>query len=127
MKRHDALIGLSQDHHHALVLARRCASEELTWDEMVRAFEEELEPHFQIEERMLLPALGDDPLVDRTLADHAAIRAHVRSRRSLVELGDLLREHVRFEERELFERAQQVMGEAELAKLAKAWPKAEDR
>lgn len=127
MKRHAALVGLSQDHHHGLVLARRCISEETTWEQVRATFTEELDPHFDIEERLLLPALGSDPLVDRTLSDHEELRQRLQDRGSLPEFGQLLQEHIRFEERELFERAQNVMSGFQLDNLLAAWPKTTDR
>jgi iron-sulfur cluster repair protein YtfE (RIC family) len=104
VKRDPRLHGLSSDHHHALVLARRVAAGSVTADELRARFAEELEPHFVIEERVLLPALrevGAEELADRTLADHAAIRAAVASG-ALAEVADRVTAHVRFEERELF-------------------------
>ena len=127
MKRHAALVGLSQDHHHGLILARRCISEQTTWEHVRATFAEELEPHFAIEEKLLLPAMGDDPLVERTLADHAQLRQRLRDEGELPEFGRLLQEHIRFEERELFERAQDVMSESQLDSLLAAWPKMADR
>lgn len=127
MKRHAALIGLSQDHHHGLVLARRCTSGEASWPEVAQLFAAELEPHFQIEERMLLPALGSDPLVERTLAEHGELRRMVDEQDSLQAFGALLQAHIRFEERELFERAQAVMTESQLTEILNAWPKTADR
>ena len=104
MKRDARLIGLSSEHHHALVLARRATRNELTLDEAQRRFDEELAPHFPTEEQILLPALrsaGAVELADRTRAEHVEIRAAL-GRADLAELGRLLTEHVRFEERELF-------------------------
>lgn len=104
MKRDARLMGLSSEHHHALVLARRATRNQLTLAEAQRRFDEELAPHFAVEEELLLPALrnaGAVELADRTRAEHAEIRAAL-ARADLAELGRLLTEHVRFEERELF-------------------------
>ncbi len=73
-------------------------------------FERELEPHFRVEESVLLPALrlfGGDALALRVEREHAAVRAFVEAsaggdRRAAAMFAALLREHVRFEERELF-------------------------
>lgn len=61
---------------------------------------------------------------------HAALiglSQRVGSRGSLVEFGKLLNEHIRFEERLLFERAQEVLSEDELAEILAACPKMADR
>lgn len=61
MKRHPALVPLSRDHHHALVIAQRLRRATVeTATEVARAFlshwdaEEKL--HFRLEEELLLPA-----------------------------------------------------------------------
>jgi hemerythrin-like domain-containing protein len=128
MKRHPSLIALSREHHAALSLANRVKKAALAGDaahieavrgEVVARFEAELAPHFAEEELNLLPrlaALGEAALVARTLDEHRALRALVRRLAApaaiaetgdcLAEFGNLLAAHVRFEERELFERAQ---------------------
>ncbi len=128
MKRHPALVALSREHHTALSLANRVRKAAATGDaelleaaraEVVARFETELEPHFAAEELSLLPELasaGEIVLVERTLDEHRELRALVHALASreaapepaqcLGDFGALLAAHVRFEERELFERAQ---------------------
>lgn len=130
MKRHPQLLLLSREHHGALKLARhaRLAVDSGRDDEIgrlaqrvVELFARELEPHFQVEERDLLPLLaaaGEHALVDRTLAEHADLRAlvdHLRSpdATTLARFAELLLAHVRFEERELFESAQRYLPDAD--------------
>lgn len=135
MKRIPELRGLSEDHHHALVLARRARraaagqarlSPEDAWAEVERRFQVELEPHFRIEERFLAPALealGEVQLVRRLDDEHRALRAAVdgaRTAAGLERFGELLEEHIRWEERELFETAQQRLGAEALAAVAQA-------
>lgn len=125
MKRHPQLQDLSREHHSALKLARAARrAAESGADEMVRLarhvadlFARELDPHFRVEEQGILVELADaghDPLVQRTLREHAELR-RLASRiarpdaQTLLRFGDLLATHVRFEERELFEAAQRVM------------------
>jgi hypothetical protein len=122
MKRDPRLHSLSTDHHHALVLARRCARGELDAAAARAAYERELAPHFAIEERLLLPALeaaGERAAADRTRAEHATLRAHLDAGR-LADFASLLEAHVRFEERELFELAQARLGEDALRAIAAA-------
>ena len=127
MKRYPALLALSREHHTALSLSLRIArmadaegGAEAAAALLIRVpavFDAELEPHFEEEERSLLPALvaaGELDLVTRTLAEHGALRnlmSHFRSGDvvSLKLFGQQLAAHVRFEERELFARAQDVL------------------
>ncbi|HEU0188860.1 MAG TPA: hemerythrin domain-containing protein [Gallionella sp.] len=119
MKRSTALQPLSREHHTALTLSKACcrAAQSGAADQVsaacqraIQAFTNELEPHFLIEERSLLPLLKDadaQPLVQRTLADHQQLRALLKGLQqneadALDSFGNCLSAHVRFEERELF-------------------------
>lgn len=132
MKRCKELRSLSSDHHSALVLAKHILEAgdggllATAWKGVQQRFALELEPHFKLEEEALLPALlraGENALVARTLDEHAEMRrlihseadADVRSR-----LSELLRSHVRFEERELFEIAQRCLSAPELERIGLA-------
>lgn len=120
MKRSPQLVPLSREHHTALSLARRVekamgggTAQELqeAAARVAAGFVTELAPHFAEEERWLLPTLsaaGEQLLVDRTLADHRRLGALAQEIEKapdgvrLQEFAQLLRDHVRFEERELF-------------------------
>ena len=121
MKRSPALRQLSREHHTALSLALRIAkatepaAQERLLATIPALFRGELEPHFQEEERSLLPQLaqaGETTLVARTLDEHAQMRALAAAiaagdATALAPFGELLQAHVRFEERELFVVAEQ--------------------
>ena len=130
MRRHPVLRDLSSEHHAGLVMARRAslaagdvpAVRAAAWAELAERFRAELDPHFRREEALLLPALraaGERGLVERTLAEHAAMRRLIVSDRAegLAEFAELLRAHIRFEEQVLFECAQRRLDPAELAAL----------
>lgn len=119
MKRSEFLQPLSREHHTALILARFCERAAQSGDtervrqacqRAVEAFSRELDRHFQIEERALLPLLqGAEtaPLVQRTLADHRRLHALLDGLQrndidALDSFGKCLLAHVRFEERALF-------------------------
>ncbi|MCB9540243.1 MAG: hemerythrin domain-containing protein [Myxococcales bacterium] len=131
MKRDPRLHGLSDDHHQALVLARRVrravdAGED---DAALRAavdhaWATHLAPHFDVEERLLLPALeeaGEVDLAARTRAEHATLRGHLDAGR-LGPFADLLRDHVRFEERTLFPACEARLPPAVLDAVGRAAP-----
>ncbi len=87
--------------------------------------------HFEIEERLILPALAADdpewaPGVRRVLDDHAAIRgAKPATVDAAHALGQRLNDHVRFEERVLFEILERRLPAAELDRLGQAIAAAE--
>jgi hemerythrin-like domain-containing protein len=141
VKRHRSLASLSRDHHHALVLAQSLKRDaparlQASWptdpcariEQLRRRFADELEPHFAIEERELLPrcAAAGEPLASQALRiqeDHEAMR------RLIVELepgalaeqldafGRLLEDHVRYEERSWFPTLERELGDEDLAAL----------
>ena len=128
MKRCPALRDLSNEHHHGLVLVKRAkkaagtADAEQAWRGIQARFAADLEPHFQAEEVGLLPALeqaGEAELVRRTQADHAELRRLISedSAQAMTGFAELLEQHIRFEERGLFEVAQQKLSAAELDAL----------
>ena len=138
MKRDIRLHGLSSDHHHALVLARRireaAARGELGLALAAHArerYDAELAPHFAVEEEELLPALaaaGRQDLAERTRGEHEALRAHLRAAEAgeLARLGQfaaLLEAHVRFEEGELFPACEALAGDEVLGRVARRAPK----
>jgi hemerythrin-like domain-containing protein len=120
-RRHDALIPLSHDHHHALHelrLLRDAASGDdatrrETADSFVRFFIEHSVTHFREEEEELLPLVIEDErlprsVLARVLLEHVEIHALVKrldadaDAQTMRELAALLRAHIRFEEDELF-------------------------
>jgi hemerythrin-like domain-containing protein len=130
MRRSEALRRLSSDHHSGLVIARRAreqareapAVREAAWADLRQRFADELEPHFKLEERGLLPAMqaaGEGLLVERTLVEHLRMRAMIDAGgpESLAVFAEALTDHIRFEEKELFEVAQRVLGADTLARL----------
>ena len=136
MKRIPELRDLSDDHHVALVVAQHCkrasrpdseVTPEQIWEQVLETFSSHLEPHFQIEEAHLLPALcaiGETSLADKIREDHAALRGlRDTSPPSLVlvqRFGELLESHVRFEERQVFESTQDRLPERALVAIAQA-------
>ena len=133
MKRHPALVPLSQDHHQALVSAlklRRATAE--TAADAARAFREHWETgerlHFRIEEEVLLPAFAayadpDHPVVVQVLLEHVAIRRDADRLTSeapvelLHDLGARLSAHVELEERRLFPLIEETLPEDALVAL----------
>ena len=133
MKRSKALTSLSRDHHQALFVAK-VIKDSGSADEAMVAFSEYWNrhgrAHFRIEEEVLLPGSGlPGPSVDdevaRMLNDHLEIRRQAvraaggdMTHDQVRELGELLKQHVRFEEREFFPRIEAELDPAGLEILA---------
>ena len=138
MQRDPRLQGLSTDHHRALVLARDIlarpadGSQDVELAARVAAeFARDLEPHFAVEEELLLPAvrgLGEHGLAEDVLADHAFLRSHASAianglTAGLEAFAGRLIQHVRFEENELFPLCEQRLPSLTLDKVAQRRPK----
>lgn len=133
MKRASELRSLSNDHHRALVIAKRAKNANSEsgkttadiWQEIENYYSTELENHFRIEETYIashLEALGETELVERLYKEHQEIRSYfgpesTRSATDLTDFGKLLEQHVRFEERELFGVAQELLSSDALASI----------
>ncbi|MFZ0955567.1 MAG: hemerythrin domain-containing protein [Candidatus Sulfotelmatobacter sp.] len=134
MLRDKSLIPLSRQHQHALALCVRVeraspiAEADLpAWRaEIALQFEQEIRIHFAAEELMVFPAARGFAelisLVEELVAEHARLREWFSRAESLssAELGLFVRalsEHIRKEERQLFERMQGLMSREGLAAL----------
>jgi hypothetical protein len=134
VKRDVRLRALSRDHHHALVLARfieavcaRDGADDGTVALVRERFATEIGPHFEVEETLLssLEGRGVDDLVARTRDEHATMlrlleAAGPANPAPLRELAQLLAEHVRFEERELYPECEERLEDDVLDRIARA-------
>jgi hemerythrin-like domain-containing protein len=135
MQRSPQLAVLSREHHVALEIALRLqrATDDNSRSVIAATFafwETEGREHFTLEEELLLPALAahagaDDPDIRRVLTEHADLCQRMSNLSSdpapetieLHELGQRLRNHVRYEERDLFGRVETTLSADELAAL----------
>lgn len=132
MLRHPSLVPLSHQHHNGLalcVLTDRALAASAS-PESVSAlarricerYDIELVNHFELEENVLFP-LCPGALTAELTAEHRQLEALVAQLRqqptpaSLSAFTQLLRRHIRREERELFEQAQQSLSAATLASI----------
>jgi hypothetical protein len=129
MLRAAALVPLSREHHESLVLARRAcdpsrpgADPAALREHLLQRWPRVFEPHFQAEEQVLLPALaaaGAAELAAAGRAQHENVRALLAQLQAgdlsaLPAWGEAMRDHVRWEERELFPRAEALLDLAPL-------------
>jgi hemerythrin-like domain-containing protein len=136
MKRHAALQDLSRDHQLMLMQARhirwleeahpRAATFADVLAGLLAFWESDGEAHLREEEAVLLPALSMLPQQAQRMNDeHAALRHAITQLRAqpnaptLFAFGRLLHDHVRWEERDLFEAAQAQLSEAHLAGIGR--------
>ena len=136
MLRNKSLIPLSHQHQHALALCVRIlraspiSDEDLAaWRaEIAQIFQSEIVIHFAAEESVVFPAARNfaelNSLLDDLLADHAWLRkqfaqAERLSSSEVAGLAERLSGHIRKEERQLFERMQELMSREQLAVLGR--------
>ncbi|MBO3098818.1 hemerythrin domain-containing protein [Gelidibacter pelagius] len=127
LKRHKALQPFSREHHHGLLLSWKIRSGFSKNIEIERIktyadwfFENELIPHFELEEAHIFPLLkADNELVKRALAEHRRLKRLFNDEKdiekSLHKIEEELEQHIRFEERILFPEIQKNATEAQLA------------
>jgi len=136
MLRDKALVPLSRQHQHALALCVRIdraqpkveADLELWQAEITRHFQQEIGIHFAAEELVLFPAAKEfdelASLVEELSGEHTMLRedfaqaeARGLSAEGILGFAQRLSAHIRKEERQLFERVQELMSKEEIADL----------
>src|SRR5207248_9234428 len=133
MLRDKSLIPLSRQHQHALALCVRidraspiADAAQASWqEEITQQFEAEIKFHFAAEEQVLFPAARRfeelSALVEELLHEHATLRnffSEAQARKmtadKLFRFADQLSSHIRKEERQLFERMQELLNPEQL-------------
>ncbi|MDB5273658.1 MAG: hypothetical protein JWO58_2025 [Chitinophagaceae bacterium] len=109
---------LSNDHHHSLLFCWKIRTGLRKGVEPERIslfcnwfFKHHLLAHFEIEESLVFPILGNDhELVRKALADHRKIKRLLVQKEDLIKslnlLEEVLEKHIHFEERSLFHEIQ---------------------
>ncbi|MDO6429382.1 hemerythrin domain-containing protein [Flavitalea sp. BT771] len=137
IKRHKAIVSFSQDHHAGLLLVwkirqglSKSVSAERITGYVLFSYKEDLEKHFRDEERLLFSKLPvADVLRRQAEADHraiytlvAALERNKMDESLLRELADRMEEHIRFEERALFNHLQDILSPEDLGVIASRLP-----
>jgi len=136
MLRDKNLIPLSRQHQHALALCVRIdralqaggVDLEAWQGEIQQHFESEISIHFAAEEKELFPEAKKlsqlQPVIEELLEEHAVLRDYFASaaarhldRESLGLFATKLSQHIRKEERQLFEGMQRLMSSQQLSTL----------
>jgi iron-sulfur cluster repair protein YtfE (RIC family) len=139
MKRDKNLHPLSWERHHGLVIAKRLqtglekqANPEVMSDYTLTMWEEHLHPHFQREEAYLIPVMEkyadseNARLINRLRSEHAEIRELIQHIQAnpvdsslLGSFAERLVAHIRFEERQLFPYAEEIIPQSEMEAMGK--------
>lgn len=131
--RHRALKPLSREHHEGLMLSwkiRAGLKKEVSYERIKSYcdffFKEDLMHHFNIEELYIFPILDtDDELVKKALKEHRILkRLFIKKQpnmNTILEIEAELENHIRFEERILFNKIQEVASERELLIIEKLY------
>ncbi len=139
MLRDKNLVPLSHQHHDALFLCVRIERAHAAGDfdvtvwqrEVQHKFQDSICGHFEAEEKLLFPEAARYPelqrLVRELLREHDTLRGYFTRAanrtlddQALLSFCEKLSEHIRKEERELFEGCQQVMPPELLARVGAA-------
>lgn len=130
IKRHEALQPWSRDHHHGLLLSwkiKKGFSLDIDPTRIKKYIDwfwnTQLKTHFETEEAFIFPILGNENhMVKQALEEHQQLKTLFESQEdishTLSEIERLINDHIRFEERVLFNAIQEVAtgGELELLK-----------
>lgn len=126
LKRIEELKPISRDHHFSLLLCwkiKTAFSKQISPDRVKRYvdwfYQEHILEHFELEENYVFPVLGkESELVLRALQDHKRLKVLFEQDGALIKnlrsIENELEQHIRFEERVLFEKIQEVASEKEL-------------
>ncbi len=129
IKRHKALQPWSREHHHGLLLSWKIKKGFALQVDTQRIkdycdwyWKNHLLPHFETEEKYIFPIFGEENhLVQQALDEHGQLRAMFEQKEAdtdiLSQIESLLNDHIRFEERVLFNAIQEVASETELKML----------
>jgi hemerythrin-like domain-containing protein len=134
IKRSEHIVTLSKDHHFSLLFCWKIRSGVKAQIEPIRIikyvqyfWEQHMKPHFMAEETFLFTPVKDIQ-VEKALSQHAAIREQINSLSAdaqdvvirLSTLADMVDDHVRYEERELFPHLESILSNAQLETIGKA-------
>lgn len=126
IKRHESIRPYSREHHHGLLLCwkiREGLKHKIAIDRIKKyadfLWETQIEPHFKAEEKYMFPVLGDEhEMIQQAKNEHERLAALFNDNTNVLEslkaIQIELDDHIRFEERILFNKIQEVATEEEL-------------
>lgn len=134
MEKTEELKSFSQEHHHGLMLCwkiRQGISKGVSFDRIKKYsdwfYKTYMTPHFDAEEKIVYPILGeDDPMVKKMIASRRRLDKLFLGNKKPPEIAlslgeEKLEQHIRFEDRKLFKRIQEVASEEQLEQIEKLY------
>ena len=133
IKRNPHIVKLSKDHHFTLLFCWKIRNglkfeaDPSRIKKYIQYFwEQHMQPHFREEETILFAPVKDEP-VQKALKEHADIAQQINelnveehvSPDRLSKLADMVDNHVRYEERELFPHMEKILTEEQLETIGK--------
>lgn len=134
VKRSPHIIKLSRDHHASLLFCwklrqgeKKAIEQERMQKYVTYFFEKHLKPHFREEEEFLFSHAKNDAMVLRTIDEHKNINQLASKiigsdsenlTNEFTAIADMVDQHVRFEERELFPHMEEMLSEKQLIKIS---------
>jgi len=136
IKRSEELQPLSRQHHNGLLFClllqkglTKQADAEVMRDFIQHFWYKDLQQHFELEERYLVPLKDKyhqlEPSLDRMMHEHYELKSVINeislnpTHQSIDELRKALDSHIRFEERELFPLMEETISLQERQKIGK--------
>lgn len=131
IKRNEYLKPLSRDHHHGLLVCWKIRTGLKKGIDLQRIkdftdwfFKTSLLPHFNEEERFLFPLLGNEhEMIKKALSEHRRLTRLFENNsdleKTLNQIEEELENHIRFEERVLFNEIQKVVSEQKIQSMLK--------
>lgn len=131
IKRNKALQGVSREHHHGLLLCWKIRTgfskgiaEHRIKNYVDWFYKMHLVPHFELEENHIFPILGNGhELVQKALTQHKRLHdlfsETQNASKVLSQIEEELQQHIRFEERVLFNEIQEVATKEQLGTILK--------
>ena len=131
MKRHEALVQLSRDHHFGLLLCwklKEGLKREVSVERMSKYiglfYLQNLKPHFAGEEESIFKVLGEEhPLIKEAISQHRIFKKMIedgfKTPDQIEEFRTLLELHIRTEERQIFPEIETQATDQQLKDLLK--------
>ncbi len=129
IKRAGAIQNFSREHHYGLLLCWKIKTGFKKGIALTRIkayanwfYEKDLLPHFIAEEKLIFPVLGlEHKLIKKAIEDHKMLSKLFTAKTNLAEnlavIANELTQHIRFEERQLFNEIQQVATAVQLQEI----------
>ena len=132
INRNEHIKKLSREHHFSLLFCWKIrqglkmnVAMERIWEYVQYFWKQHLQPHFREEEKIFFAPIKDR-LVQRAINEHKYIKQQIEDlanypknneRKNLAKIADMVYEHVRYEERDLFPHLERKLSKEQLENI----------